>query len=76
MESQRLAACREYYEDLSRVNGEYLSWRESVMANKPPAMLNVQANTSIKDIKDGRVLLKQYPASLQGIVESWVDRGA
>ncbi|KAK8115951.1 hypothetical protein PG984_012453 [Apiospora sp. TS-2023a] len=64
-------ACREYYEDLSRVDGEYLSWRETVLANKPPDMLNVQANNFLKD---GQVVLKQYPASVQGIIESWVDR--
>ncbi|KAK7931542.1 dipeptidyl-peptidase 3 [Apiospora marii] len=64
-------ACREYYEGLSRVDGEYLSWRETVLANKPPAMLNVQANTFLKD---GQVVLKQYAASVQGIIESWVDR--
>ncbi|KAK7942707.1 uncharacterized protein PG986_011820 [Apiospora aurea] len=64
-------ACREYYEDLSRVDGEYLSWRETVLANKPPAMLNVQANTFLKD---GEVVLKQYAASVHGIIESWVDR--
>ncbi|KAK8085114.1 dipeptidyl peptidase III [Apiospora hydei] len=64
-------ACREYYEDLSSVDREYLSWRETVLANKPPAMLNVQANTFLKD---GEVVLKQYAASVQGIIESWVDR--
>ncbi|KAK8053999.1 dipeptidyl peptidase III [Apiospora saccharicola] len=67
----RVKACREYYEDLSRVDGEYLGWRETVLANKPPAMLNVQANTFLKN---GQVVLKQYPASVQGIIESWVDR--
>ncbi|KAK8069832.1 dipeptidyl peptidase III [Apiospora phragmitis] len=55
-------ACREYYEDLSSVDGEYLSWRETVLANKPPAMINVQANTFLKD---GQVILKQYPASVE-----------
>lgn len=64
-------ACREYYEDLSRVDGEYLRWRETVLANKPPAMINVQANTFLED---GQVILKQYPESMEGIVSSWADR--
>ncbi|KAH7304979.1 peptidase family M49-domain-containing protein [Stachybotrys elegans] len=64
-------ACRDYYGDLSRVDGEFLEWRETVLANKPPPMLNVQANTFEEN---GHIILKQYPATIEGVIQSWVER--
>ncbi|KAI3323189.1 peptidase [Xylariaceae sp. AK1471] len=63
--------CRTYYEELSHVDEEALRWRKTVMANKPPPMLNVQANTFIED---GEVFLKEYKSSVDGIIQSWVER--
>ncbi|OTA61217.1 peptidase M49, dipeptidyl-peptidase III [Hypoxylon sp. EC38] len=58
--------CREYYEDLSHVDEESLDWRRTVIENKPPPLLNVQANTFI----DGETV-----TSITGIIQSWYERG-
>lgn len=63
--------CRSYYERLSRVDGEYISWRETVLMNKPPPLIFVHANTFI----DGNtVTLKQYEPTIEGVIASWVER--
>ncbi|KAI8633195.1 peptidase family M49-domain-containing protein [Xylariaceae sp. FL1651] len=64
-------ACREYYEDLSHVDDERLRWRETVLANKPPPLLNVQANTFVDG---GSIVLKEYEPTYEGIIESWYER--
>jgi dipeptidyl-peptidase-3 len=63
--------CRTYYEDLSRVDGKYLQWREIVMVNKLPPLIYLQPNTFLRN---GLVVLKEYEASVEGIIQSWVDR--
>ncbi|KAI1260484.1 peptidase family M49-domain-containing protein [Xylariaceae sp. FL1019] len=65
-------ACREYYEDLSHVDDERLRWRDTVLANKPPPMLNVQANTYLHS--DGSIELREYEPTFEGIIQSWYDR--
>ncbi len=67
------AACREYYEDLSKVTGEYLAWREAVVKAKPPPMVFVQANTVVDG--EGEVRLREYEETVEGVVRSWVERG-
>ena len=63
--------CRTYYEDLSRVDGEYLEWRNAVIANAQPDLNYVHANTFI----DGdNVVLREYDATAEGILQSWADR--
>ena len=63
--------CREYYEDLSRVDGEYIDWRETVLANKPAPLVFVHANTFLNgDV----VTLKEYEATVEGLIESWAER--
>ncbi|KAI1776192.1 dipeptidyl peptidase III [Hypoxylon cercidicola] len=63
--------CREYYESLSHVDEECLEWRQTVIENKPPPLLNVQANTFI----DGETItLKEYEPTIEGIIQSWVER--
>ncbi|KAI0007590.1 peptidase family M49-domain-containing protein [Xylariaceae sp. FL0662B] len=64
-------ACREYYESLTQIDEERLSWRETVMANKPPPLLNVQANTFIEG---DSVELKEYAPTVEGIIQSWAER--
>ncbi|KAI0199001.1 peptidase family M49-domain-containing protein [Astrocystis sublimbata] len=66
-----LHACRRYYEDLSYVDDERLRWRETVLANKPPPLLNVQANTFEQG---GMIALKEYEMTYNGIIESWYER--
>ena len=68
-----VAACREYYEELSEVSGEYLEWREVVLANSQVAnLVFVQANTFVEG---GEVVLKEYEATSRGVVGSWAERG-
>ncbi|KAM4066812.1 peptidase family M49 domain-containing protein [Hirsutella rhossiliensis] len=63
--------CRAYYEELSRVDGEYVEWREAVLANKPPPSLFVHGNTFL----DGdTVALKEYEPTIKGVIKSWVER--
>ncbi|TLS22073.1 uncharacterized protein PpBr36_09394 [Pyricularia pennisetigena] len=68
-----VTACRTYYEDLSRVAGEHLEWRETVLANKPPPVVFVQANTFLGE-NGGEVVLKEYDATVEGIIQSWAER--
>jgi dipeptidyl-peptidase III len=63
--------CRAYYEELSRVNGQYLEWRKVVLSRKAPPLLYVQANTFLED---ETVMLKEYEPTVKGIIQSWVER--
>jgi dipeptidyl-peptidase III len=66
-----VAACRIYYEELSRVHGKYIEWRRTVLANQPPPVVFVYANTFL----DGdTVTLKEYRPTIEGIIESWAER--
>ncbi|KAM7186319.1 Peptidase family M49 domain containing protein [Rhypophila sp. PSN 637] len=65
--------CRGYYEDLFRVDGEYLEWRETVLAKHPPPWAFVQANTFL-DERTGSVTLKEYDATVEGVIQSWAER--
>jgi dipeptidyl-peptidase-3 len=66
-----VTACRAYYEELSRVDGEFLEWRNAVIAQQQPQLVFVQANTFLES---GKVTLKEYPATKEGVVQSWVER--
>ncbi|KAJ8131987.1 hypothetical protein O1611_g1639 [Lasiodiplodia mahajangana] len=64
--------CRAYYEELSRVEDQYLEWRQAVLANKPPPLVFVHANTFL----DGdTVTLNEYEPTIEGLIESWAERG-
>lgn len=63
--------CRTYYEKLSSVDGEYIKWRETVLATKPPPLIFIQANTFL----DGdTVTLKEYEPTVEGVIASWAER--
>ncbi|KAM0454874.1 hypothetical protein ACHAPV_008248 [Trichoderma viride] len=63
--------CRTYYEKLSSVDGEYIEWRETVLATKPPPLIFTQANTFL----DGEtVTLKEYEPTVEGVIASWAER--
>lgn len=65
-------SCRAYYEELSQVDGEYVEWRQTVLAKKPPPLIFAQANTFL----DGdNVILKEYEPTIEGVIESWIARG-
>jgi dipeptidyl-peptidase-3 len=63
--------CREYYEDLSRVDGDYSTWRDIVVSKKEPKWKFVQANTFLSN---GSVSVKEYEATNEGIIQSWAER--
>lgn len=64
-------SCRSYYEELSKVDGEYLEWRDTVLANKEPKGVFVQANTFL----DGdQVSIREYDATEEGVIQSWAER--
>ena len=63
--------CRTYYENLSSVSGEYLEWRKTVIATAQPGYDYVHANTTIHG---DHVVLREYDATAEGILQSWVDR--
>ncbi len=64
-------SCRDYYEDLSRVDGPYLEWRRIVLARVQPKWVFVQSNTFLEGEK---VILKNYDATPQGVIQSWAER--
>jgi dipeptidyl-peptidase-3 len=68
-----VAACREFYEPLSAVQGEEEGWRKIVTSKPEPAWKFVQANTVLR--ADGNVELKVYEESDAGIIQSFADRG-
>ncbi len=48
--------------------------RDVVLKNKQPRKVFVQANTFL-DEATGQVAIKQYEPSLEGIIQSWAERG-
>lgn len=65
-------ACRLYYEDLSKVDGKYIEWREIVLAQNEPKWVFVQANTMLDG--NNSVVLKEYEPTREGVIQSWVER--
>lgn len=65
----------DFYVHMTTVDPEF--WgkkvRDTVLKNKQPRKVFVQANTSV-DKASGEVSIKHYPASLVGMIESWADR--
>ena len=67
-----IVACREYFEALTKVEGVFTEWRNIVIANKKPRQILVQANTFLG--ADGTVTLKEYDATVEGMIQSWAER--
>ena len=67
-----IVACREYFEALTKVEGIFAEWRKLVIANKKPRQVLVQANTFLEE--DGTVTLKEYDATMEGMIQSWAER--
>lgn len=63
--------CRSFYEDLTAVEEPYLSWRQITMARTQATTIFVQPNTCL----DGdTVTVKEYPANVEGMIQSWAER--
>ena len=57
--------------DLTSVDSQALEWWRVVDATKRPRPLFLQANT---EVIEGNVVLKEYLATKEGLIQSWVDR--
>ena len=65
---------KEMYESITNVDEWWANKvRPEVIRQAKPRKVFVQANT-ILDQDSGKVSIKHYDASLEGMVESWVDR--
>ena len=61
-----------YFSDMSNVGLEYwgTTVRDVVLKNKQPRKVFVQANTYL-DEESGKVEIKQYDATPEGVIQSW-----
>lgn len=64
-------ACQSYFEDLSRVDANNLEWRRIVLAKSQPKLVFSQANTFVTG---DEVILKEYPPTPEGVIQSWAER--
>ncbi|KAL9607596.1 MAG: hypothetical protein Q9167_007500 [Letrouitia subvulpina] len=64
-------SCRPYFEDLSKVDGDFLEWRRIVMVKRKPKWTFVQANSFIEN---DQVVLREYEATTTGVIQSWAER--
>ena len=64
-------ACRAFYEKLTEPREPFLTWRTIIVANQPAKQIFVQGNTFVEN---GSVVLKDYEASVKGIIQSWAER--
>lgn len=64
-----------YFSDMSNVGLEYwgTTVRDVVLKNKQPRKVFVQANTYLNE-ESGKVGIKQYDATPEGIIQSWAER--
>ncbi|GAB1311278.1 Dipeptidyl peptidase 3 [Madurella fahalii] len=64
-----------FFTDMSTVGLEYWGTkvRDVVLKNKQPRKVFVQANTYL-DEATGKVTLKQYEPTLEGMIQSWAER--
>ncbi|KAK3934786.1 dipeptidyl peptidase [Diplogelasinospora grovesii] len=64
-----------FFGDMSGVGLEYWGTkvREVVLKNKQPRKVFVQANTYL-DEATGKVSIKQYEPTLEGMIQSWAER--
>lgn len=63
------------YAEMTTVEPEFWGQkvRDEVLRNKQPRKVFVQANT-VLDEKTGQVELREYDASLEGMIQSYAER--
>ncbi|XP_071042171.1 dipeptidyl peptidase 3 isoform X2 [Parasteatoda tepidariorum] len=70
-----IESARKMYDGYSLVSSEaahpFLDYRNIVMARKKPRIMFVQVNTFEED---GKVVLKNYDSTVEGMIKSWIDR--
>ncbi|XP_050299659.1 dipeptidyl peptidase 3 isoform X2 [Anthonomus grandis grandis] len=67
-----VSAAEKLYNHYAEVTEPWLSWRSIVLAKKQPRKIFIQANTELGE--NGKVKLKHYEASVEGLIRSWVER--
>ncbi|KAF5601714.1 dipeptidyl-peptidase III [Fusarium subglutinans] len=55
----------------SEVDERFAGYRPIVLAKEPPRIQYIQANTFLQD---DNVLLKEYPSTREGLIQSWAER--
>ena len=69
-------AGRSLYEQRTSVKGAF--WtdkvRDVVLRKKAPRKVFVMGNTVESDVEEGKVTLREYESSLEGMIQSWADR--
>jgi dipeptidyl-peptidase-3 len=67
-------AAGRYFGALTRVEGDWLEIRDVVLERirEEPSRIFVQANTYVN--ASGRVDVKEYEATVEGVVQSWAER--
>lgn len=65
------SACKDFYEPLCAVEGEYEQWRQIVCSKQKPRWKFVQPNTFLRG---DEVEMKVYEASNRGVIQSWAER--
>ncbi|KAK6353832.1 hypothetical protein TWF730_008255 [Orbilia blumenaviensis] len=59
------------YDKMTSVSDTMAKFRDVVMSKKQPRKQFVQANTTLSE---GEVTIKEYEATQQGLIQSWLDR--
>ncbi|KAK1826927.1 dipeptidyl-peptidase [Podospora conica] len=65
------SACKDFYEPLCALEGEYEQWRQIVCSKPKPRWKFVQPNTFLQG---DEVETKVYEASNRGVIQSWAER--
>lgn len=68
-------SARELYDEMTGVEGDFWAKgvRGVVLEKKRPRKVFVQANTVVEE--GGKVVLREYEATMEGMVRSWAERG-
>lgn len=66
------SAGAETFTRLTAVDGQYVEWAKIAHAKRKPRTLFIHANTVLRE--DSSVELLEYPATKEGLIQSWVDR--
>ncbi|KAL9578892.1 MAG: hypothetical protein Q9212_005427 [Teloschistes hypoglaucus] len=66
---------RRLYEEMTGVDAWWEgSVRPEVLRRKVPRKVFVQANTVVEEDGEGKVVLREYEASVEGMIRSWAER--